>query len=99
IESVISVGASGYHFGNAIRMADVMPLMPADVAVSGNIDPAREFCNGTPESVRAATRLVLDECGSYPNFIPSSGCDVPPQTPWENIDAFFETVEAYYADK
>ena len=27
--------------------------------------------------------------GAYPNFVISGGCDIPPQSSWENIDAFF----------
>ena len=30
IDSIVSNGAMGYHFGNAIDMADVLPLMPSD---------------------------------------------------------------------
>lgn len=96
IESILSVGASAYHFGNAIRMADMLPLIPADVPVFGNVDPASAFCNGTPESVRQDTLTLLQECAAYPNFIISSGCDIPPITPWENIDSFFATVAEYY---
>ncbi|NLA29636.1 MAG: methyltransferase [Propionibacterium sp.] len=99
IDSILSVGADGYHFGNAISMAEMMPHIPANVPALGNVDPAREFCNGTPDSVRLATEKLLQECGQYPNFVPSSGCDIPPQTPWENIDAFFATVDEYYAGK
>lgn len=96
IDSILSVGADGYHFGNAIRMADMLPLIPSGVPVFGNVDPAREFCNGTRESIREATLGLLSECGSSPNFIISSGCDIPPQTPWTNIDAFFAAVAEHY---
>jgi uroporphyrinogen decarboxylase len=27
----------------------------------------------------------------------SSGCDIPPLTPWENIDAMFAAAEEFYA--
>jgi uroporphyrinogen decarboxylase len=53
---------------------------------------------GDPETVRRATRELMAECAAYPNFVPSSGCDMPPLTPWENIDAFFEAVEDFYED-
>jgi uroporphyrinogen decarboxylase len=96
VESILSTGASGFHFGNAIRMADMLPLVPPDVPVFGNVDPAGQFRNGTPASVREATLGLLAECGSWPNFVVSSGCDVPPSTPWENIDAFFAAVAEYY---
>ena len=97
IDSIVSNGAMGYHFGNAIDMADVLPLMPSDRLVMGNVDPAAEFRHGTPESVRAKTLEVLESCASYPNFVPSSGCDIPPMSPWENIDAFFAAVDEFYA--
>jgi uroporphyrinogen decarboxylase len=33
----------------------------------------------------------LREIGShYPNYVVSSGCDIPPATSFTNIDAFFE---------
>ncbi|MFZ0530579.1 MAG: uroporphyrinogen decarboxylase family protein [Propionicimonas sp.] len=97
IESILSTGASAYHFGNAIRMADMLPLIPADIPVFGNVDPAGKFCNGTPESIREETLSILKECAAYPNFIISSGCDIPPRTPWTNIDAFFAAVAEFYA--
>ena len=95
-ESILSTGADAYHFGNSIDMADMMVKMPADTVVMGNVDPAGVLRQGTPETVREATLEVMSKCCSYPNFVISSGCDIPPASPWENIDAFFTTVEAYY---
>lgn len=96
-EAVVATGAKAFHFGNAIDMADIMPLMPADVIVMGNVDPAGEIRMGTPESVRAKTLEVLEACSSYPNFVISSGCDIPPMAPYENIQAFFDAVDEFYA--
>lgn len=97
IESILETGAMGFHFGNAIDMADVLPLIPSDRLVMGNIDPAGEIRNGTPDSIRAKTLDLLERCGRYPNFVISTGCDIPPMSPWENIEAFFATVDEYYA--
>ena len=95
-ESILSTGADAYHFGNSIDMAEMMAKMPADVVVMGNVDPAGVLRQGTPETVRAATLDVMERCCSYPNFVISSGCDIPPATPWENLDAFFAAAEEYY---
>ena len=95
-ESMLSTGAAAYHFGNAIDMAEMMAKMPADVVVMGNVDPAGVLRQGTPEIVREATLEVMNKCRSYPNFVISSGCDIPPATPWENIEAFFAAAEEYY---
>ena len=97
IESILSTGCDGYHFGNAISMREMLPLIPKDKAVFGNVDPAGLFFRGTPGSIRDETLRILSECAvDHPNFIISSGCDIPPLSPWENIDAFFEAVVSYY---
>ena len=97
IDSILATGSAAYHFGNAIDMAEMMTHIPAGTVAMGNVDPAGEFRNGTPESIRAATLAVMDACCKYPNFIISSGCDIPPLSRWENIDAFFAAVREYYS--
>ena len=96
VDSFLSFGAAAYHFGNAIDMKDMIDRFPPDVPLMGNIDPAGVLRMGTPEKVREATLDIMNKCGEYTNFIISSGCDIPPMTPWENIDAFFEAVAEYY---
>ena len=89
LDQIYALGAAAYHFGNAIDMAEIMARTPADILAMGNIDPAGEFAGGTVESITAATRQLLEKCGHYANFIPSSGCDIPAHAKWENIHAFF----------
>ena len=93
LEPIFSQGAAAYHFGNAIDMEKVMEQAPADILCMGNIDPAAQFAHGTPESMTAATKALLEKCGSYKNFVPSSGCDIPAHAKWENIQAFFEALK------
>lgn len=95
VTSMLSTGAMGFHFGNAVDMGDIMPQIPEDRLAFGNVDPARVFKNGTPEDVREKTRDLLDRTAKYRNFVVSSGCDIPPGTPIENIETFFETVDLY----
>jgi uroporphyrinogen decarboxylase len=38
---------------------------------------------------------LLEETAIYKNFVISSGCDIPPGTPIENIDAFFKTLDKF----
>lgn len=100
IDSILRVGAAAYHFGNAVSMAEVMTHIPSDTVAMGNIDPAAQFCNGTPESIREATLSLMNElCETYPNFVISSGCDIPPKSKWENIHAYFDAVKEFYEKK
>lgn len=96
ISSLLSFGAAAYHFGNAVDMVEMLEKIPHDVVVMGNVDPAGVLRMGTPESVRETTLDIMKKCAGYQNFVISSGCDIPPLTPWENIDAFFEAVEEFY---
>ena len=96
VGSILSTGAAAYHFGNSINMKTMMEKFPSDVIVMGNVDPAGEIRMGDPESVRNATLSVLEACSVHPNFVISSGCDIPPLSPWENINAFFSAVEEFY---
>lgn len=93
LDAIYDLGAAAYHFGNAVDMQSVLAVTPADVLVMGNIDPAGQFASGTVDSITAATRELLDKCGSCPNFVPSSGCDIPAHAKWDNIEAFFKAIE------
>lgn len=97
LDSILSVGAAAYHFGNAVDIEkDIIAAVPSDVLVMGNVDPAGVLRLGNPESVREATLELLEKCSKYDNFILSSGCDIPPMTPFENIDAFFAASKEFY---
>ena len=97
IDSILSTGAAAYHFGNSIQMSKMLTCVPEGTLVMGNVDPARQFRNGTPESVREATLQLMEDCCKYPNFVISSGCDIPPLSSWDNIDAFFGAVSEFYS--
>lgn len=97
INTIVTNGCRVFHFGNAIDMEELMGHVPENMIAMGNVDPAGEFRNGTPESIREKTREVMEKCCRYPNFVISSGCDIPPMSPWENIRSFFDAVDEYYA--
>jgi len=98
IKSILGTNCSAYHFGDAIDMREMMPHIPENVVAMGNISPAKQFRNGTVESISEETLKLLKDCSKYPNFVISSGCDIPPLSRWENIDAFFNTVDNFYKD-
>ncbi len=97
-KDIAAIDADIYHFGNAISLKDIIPLMPEDSLVMGNIDPVL-FRNGTPESIRENVRRVYSECSQYDNFMLSSGCDIPAESKWENIDEYFRCVSELYAEE
>ena len=95
VQTMLSTGAIGFHFGNAVKMSEIIPQIPEDRLVFGNIDPAGVFKNGTVESITAETKALLEDMKPYRNFIISSGCDIPPESPLEILDTFFRIVGEY----
>lgn len=93
--AMVASGAAALHFGNVIDMEEVLKECPGNVVVMGNLDPVAVFKQSTPDGVRAATKTLLDKTTQYNNFVISSGCDLPPHVPEENIRAFFEVVSMY----
>lgn len=96
LSSILRVGADAYHFGNAVDLKDILQKAPEDMLIMGNIDPASVLCKGSADLVRQEVLKLMRECSGHKNFVISSGCDVPPTTPWTNIDAFFEAVDEFY---
>lgn len=97
MKNMAEIDALAYSFGNAIDIETTLKALPAEKMIIGNIDPAGTLRNGTPESIRKETTELLERCGKYPNFVIASGCDIPPMTPIENLDAFFAAVQEYYS--
>lgn len=96
VKEILGTGCAAYHFGNAIKMKEMLNLVPSETVVMGNIDPSSQFMNGTEESIRKETIDLMNECCGHCNFVISSGCDIPPLSRWANIDSFFKAVDEYY---
>ncbi len=94
-KAMVASGAAAMHFGNKCDMLQVSAEVPAHVLTMGNLDPVSLFKDAAPADLKRATAELLEQMKNYPNFVISSGCDTPPHTPFDNIDAFFEAVEEY----
>lgn len=96
IENVKNIDAQAYSFGNAIDIELTLKAFPQNKMIIGNIDPAGTIRNGTPRQIREETLALMERCCKYPNFVIASGCDIPPMSPLENIQAFFDAVKEFY---
>ncbi len=94
-KAMVETGAAAYHFGNKCRMEEVISDVPPTALAMGNIDPVTVFKDGTPDTMRQTVHSLLDAMRPYPNFVLSSGCDTPPHTPMENIDAFYRALREW----
>jgi len=94
LPAVFETGLKAFHFGAPMDMRAALEQSPKDVVLCGNLDPTGVFVQSSPEEVGRQTRQLLEVTRSWPNFVISSGCDVPPAAPLVNLDAFFAAVAA-----
>jgi uroporphyrinogen decarboxylase len=94
LPAILEAGAKVFHFGAPMDLPVALDRVPKDVVLCGNLDPAGVFCQSTPEEVRKRTGDLLHATRGFPNFIISSGCDVPAAAPFDNLVAFYEAVAA-----
>ena len=93
--AMVETGAPALHFGNKIDMVKALEDTPEGVLVMGNLDPVSCMKQGSPQEVEAQTKELLEKTKQYSNFVLSTGCDVPPGTSKENIEAFYKALEKY----
>ncbi len=89
LPQVLESGASAYHFGQPMDLVAALAQVRADQLVCGNLDPAGVFVGGTPATISERVNELLARHAGQRNFVLSSGCDVPPNAPLANLDAFF----------
>jgi uroporphyrinogen decarboxylase len=95
LDAIKSSGAGIYHFGAPMDIVQALSRMGPGALVCGNLDPAAVFVHATVEEVAERTRTLLAATRGFRNFVISSGCDLPAETPLEHLDAFLrETRDA-----
>jgi len=94
-EAMLYTGANAYHFGNAIDMTEALKSCPKDKLILGNVDPVGVLKLCSAAEVKAFITDLLNRTASFDNFVLSTGCDLPPHVPSENIAAFFEALKEY----
>jgi len=96
LSAKLESGATALHFGKPMDLPASLQQVTRDIVLCGNLDPAGVFVHSTPEEIATATHALLEATKDFPNFLISSGCDIPAEAPLGNIKAFFETVEVFH---
>ena len=60
------------------------------ISPCGNFDPVKVMLQGTPDTVKAAVQACLEESG--PRSFSAAGCEIPDETPLENLLAQYQTL-------
>ncbi len=100
LELIIDLGFDGIEcldpppLGN-VKLKDAVRRIGGSAFIKGNIDPVNVLLKGTVEQVKQDARMRLEVGMKARGFILSSACALAPETPPENLDALYETIEKY----
>lgn len=95
IDQMIETGVEGLSLDMDVDIQEVLERVPEDIVVIGNLDSKTVMPSAKVYNIIEETHRMLRRTAEYKNFVPSTGCDLPPETPIDNIAAFSATVRAF----
>ncbi len=90
IADMVATGADIIDIDWMVDMGQAVATCGGRAAINGNYDPVDVLLQGTPAEVYAAT-LACVQAGDAKAFV-SAGCEVPVETPQENLMAHYRAV-------
>jgi uroporphyrinogen decarboxylase len=88
-------GADIVELDSAVDLAYAKQKIGGRVCLCGNISPVATFFNGTPADVEREARECIRVAAPGSGYILGSGCEIPMDTPPENIEALVRTGREY----
>jgi uroporphyrinogen decarboxylase len=88
LDEFAALDCDALSLGSELDLVETTDALPEDLVLMGNINPVEVLLQGDPETVRRRVTRALERMAGRSNFILSTGCDVPAEAPFENIQAF-----------
>ncbi len=98
-QKMAASGVNGLSLDSAhtgVNLPEIAAHLDKNILLIGNTNPSGVILNGTSLQVKMEVEALLDSMKNYPNFILSTGCDLPLNTPTENINAFMQAGRNYH---
>lgn len=92
-KDVADLGIGGISIDNVASLKECKLAVGSQTKIMGNVDPGGIMYSGTPQDVRLKTlEGILDAYDSPKGYLIMSGCSLPVETPFENIQMMMDTV-------
>jgi uroporphyrinogen decarboxylase len=95
IDLMVATGAPALEVDYQHDISYYKEKTRGQVCLQGNIEPSGLLLQGTVEEVRVACRRSIEQGKPGSRFILSSGCEVPRDTPAENLRAMVEAARDF----
>ncbi len=95
IERMLDTGVQGISLDSVVDIPSIIESVPSNVIIIGNIPTVETLLLGNPDRVIQECKILMDKMRNVPNYIVSPSCDLPVDTPHENVIAMMETIRHY----
>jgi uroporphyrinogen decarboxylase len=90
LQAMVETGAQGLSLDSMVDLPAAATHVSEDVVLIGNLDTVQVMIQASPNGVYRATRDLLQAMAPFSNFVLSTACDLPLETPLENIHAMMD---------
>jgi uroporphyrinogen decarboxylase len=90
LPSTLDIGIEGISIDQNVKLEEASSIFPSNVIIFGNYSPTKLMLEKPEEIRRNVVNMLMNVCKNK-NIVSSTGCDIPSETPEENIRTFIET--------
>lgn len=88
-------GVDAFSMDQVVDVAKAFEMTDHQLLLMGNVDPVKFFLEGTPEEIKQEVERIAQAAkDAKGTLILAPGCDLPYDTPIEQIQAFMEAARA-----
>ena len=93
-KSLVETGAQVLSIDYVTDIEKCIRIVPDDVVIMGNINPMLLKYGDKQEIIKEAIK-INEACKNYKNFIFSTGCMLPPNTPYKNVQLAIDETKKF----
>ena len=89
----LETGANTISIDTSIEIRDILPNIPSNISISGNLDPA--ILETHPKFVKTQVKSLLQDVNKRHGYIFNLGKGISKTTPLESVETMVKTVKNY----
>ncbi|MFL0194715.1 uroporphyrinogen decarboxylase family protein [Clostridium sp. WILCCON 0269] len=90
-----TIGVDLVSLDAKVDLSKAREVLHGKMAFGGNMGPVDVMKDSTPEGVKKACSDCIKKSGEKEGYVMMPGCDLPPDTPLENVKAMVEAAHNY----
>ncbi len=94
IDKMVRTGARFLEVDAQVDLADIRKKYGNSIGIRGNVSPSL-LLMGQPHEVEGTCRIAIEAAASDGGFILGSGCELPKNTPYDNLETMVRAAEKF----